>query len=759
LFKAVLTAIAMKRIPGIRASIAGFFPVQLLGLHLQRNFILLFFWLLLFGFVSGFIGKSYGIHYLFLYPEYLGDVSIWSFGLLGFAYGGFVMAFNITAYIFHARRFPFLATLSAPFLKFCLNNSILPIVFYLFYTIRTFVFLLYNEFEDPLKSFIWLGAFTVGMLLFILASLGYFFGVNKDMARLFGVDAASRARRQEIRLALLRLKKSGTSPWLEDSPVKYYLRRPFKIAVARSALHYDPGALWKVFRQNHVSGSIFQLGIMLSLFGLGLFREIPVFRVPAGAAFMLLFTLWLMLAGTVHFLLKRWAFPFFIIFLLSVHWISTWERFSVTNYAYGLSYSNPTPYHPDSLVLDYIKRDAFRQDLKFHESMLQRWRKKVRRGGSSKKKPLAIFITCSGGGSKAAYWSFISLQHADSMLGGKLLEHTVLITGASGGMVGASYLRELMLREKQGEIPSIYDSIYAEQIGADLLNGIATTIALNDAFLRVQRFHEGENRYTKDRGYAFELQLNENTDQAFSRRLGDYKEPEMRAIIPLMVFNPTILNDGKRLLVSPLPISFLTNNFPGRNTGYRPITEDIEFSHLFRENGADQVRFSSVVRMNATFPYILPTVSLPSSPSLEIADAGMRDNYGVRTALRYLYHLRNWFERNTRGILLIRVHDSRSYAYDQPYTPGILKQWFTPLSGIVNNLNSVHQQENDQWLQFAGSWYKGPIEVVDFRLSEVLPDEISLSWHLTSREKAKIKAGLRHVRMEKAIERIRELMR
>jgi len=753
------SADAMKRIPGLWASITGFFPLQLLGLHVQRNFILLFFWMLLFGFVSGFIGKSYGIHYLFLYPEYLGEVSIWSFGLVGFAFGGFVMAFNITAYIFHAQRFPFLATLSAPFLKFCLNNSLLPALFFVFYIVRTFGFLLYTEYENPLKTFLWLGAFTAGMLLFIIASLGYFFGVNKDMARLFGVDSASRARRQEIRMALLRLRKSGATPWQESAPVKYYLRRPLKIGIARSATHYDPGTLWKVFRQNHVSGSIFQLGIMLSLFGLGLFREIPVFRVPAGAAFMLLFTLLLMLAGTVHFFLRRWSFLFFVSFLLSVHWISTWERFSVTNYAYGLTYSNPVPYHPDSLLFDYLQRDAFRQDLKFHEGMLQRWRKKVRRGGSSKQKPLAIFITCSGGGSKAAYWSFLSLQHADSLLGGRLLEHTVLITGASGGMLGASYLRELMLRQKQGEIASIYDSRYAEQMGADLLNGIATTIALNDAFLRVQRFHEGENRYTKDRGYAFELQLNENTDQAFSRRLGDYKEPEMRAIIPAMVFNPTILNDGKRLLISPLPISFLTNNFPGRTTGFRPITEDVEFSHLFANHGADQVRFSSVVRMNATFPYILPTVSLPSNPSLEIADAGMRDNFGVRTSLRYLYHLRNWFERNTRGILLVRVHDSRSYAYDEPYNPGILSQWFTPLSGMVNNLTSVHQQENDQWLQFAGSWYKGTIEVVDFRLSEVLRDEISLSWHLTNREKMKIRSALRHPRMVTAIERIEELMK
>ena len=71
-------------------------------------------WLLLFGFVTQSIGSKYGVPYLFLYPEYFGKVSFWSYAILGFGLGGFITAFNLYSYTMHAYRFPFIATLSRP---------------------------------------------------------------------------------------------------------------------------------------------------------------------------------------------------------------------------------------------------------------------------------------------------------------------------------------------------------------------------------------------------------------------------------------------------------------------------------------------------------------------------------------------------------------------------------------------------------------------------------------------------------------------
>ncbi len=76
------------------------------------------------------------------------------------------------------------------------------------------------------------------------------------------------------------------------------------------------------------------------------------------------------------------------------------------------------------------------------------------------------------------------LQRYDSLLKGKLLKHTFLMTGASGGMLGAAYFRELYLRQQEGEDArrrlKLYDSLYCEKISRDLLNSVFSSFAVND---------------------------------------------------------------------------------------------------------------------------------------------------------------------------------------------------------------------------------------------------------------------------------------
>ena len=64
----------------------------------------------------------------------------------------------------------------------------------------------------------------------------------------------------------------------------------------------------------------------------------------------------------------------------------------------------------------------------------------------------------------------IVLSKLDSATNGKLLKQTQLITGASGGMIGASYLRELYYQkvfEKKEDI-RLTDPVYYDNICKDL---------------------------------------------------------------------------------------------------------------------------------------------------------------------------------------------------------------------------------------------------------------------------------------------------
>ncbi len=745
--------------------IVYFFPFQLLLLHIQQNLIILLFWVIIAGFVTNLLGASFGMSYLFLYPEYLGEVSLWSFMIVGFAWGGFVMSFNISSFIINSHHFPFLATLERPFMKYTLNNFIIPLVFTVVYVVQIIYFLRYGEYMEWIEIIINAGAFMAGVFLFVLIALGYFLSFNKDYVSIFGSKPPKIKKKKiaGIRIQPVHIdiekKKRTEIDYSEKWKVETYIKPWFSIARTRKAQHYEEQRLMHVFHRNQIYAAVFEVLTFASIVLLGIFREVPYLKIPAGASVLLLFTMLLLLAGAIHFILRKWSTVFFISLFLLVNYLSEHTKINIRNHAYGLNYDSRVLYNPDSIHIANATNERYRADLKLHQTILQRWKKKVTAITPQRSKPKLVVINCSGGGSKSALWTFYNIQQADQQLKGKLLEQTFLITGSSGGMIGASYIRELFFQKKQGKINDFYDIKYAHNIAADMLNPVSSSLALNDLFIRTQTFSDGKYTYLKDRGYAFEKQLNENTDYLLDKRFNDYRAPEENAEIPLMIFAPTILNDGKRLIISPLPLSFLSNNLPQKDCTNQTMIENVEFGRLFGQQDAMNLKFTSAIRMNATFPYILPVVSLPSLPSMEIMDAGLRDNYGVRTAIAYMYHLRNWINQNTSGVVIIEIHDSKKETHESLYVRSLAENLFSPLRGVVNNQTKIHMMENDQLIQFSSAWLNVPVDVVNFQLGSVLEDkQISMSLHLTTREKNQIMQGVSHPSIRASVKRLKKLL-
>ena len=68
-----------------------------------------------------------------------------------------------------------------------------------------------------------------------------------------------------------------------------------------------------------------------------------------------------------------------------------------------------------------------------------------------------------------------------------------------------------------------------------------------------------------------------------------------------MVFiSPTIINNGHLLIVSAQKIAYMTHK---TDNSY---FDGIEFSRLFAGQDAQNLKITSALRMNATFPYISP---------------------------------------------------------------------------------------------------------------------------------------------------------
>src|SRR5260221_5026163 len=167
----------------ILKAIYYFFPVQLLLLHVKKFQVLLVFWLILFSTLNGGFMRSYGAGALFLSPEYLGEVSPISCAIVGVATGIFVMSWHITTFILFSRHFRFLATTTKPFLKYCINNAILPLLLLLFYFFKAVKFGSNKELLTYGEIVILTIGFLAGFIFIITISFLYFFGADKSIIR------------------------------------------------------------------------------------------------------------------------------------------------------------------------------------------------------------------------------------------------------------------------------------------------------------------------------------------------------------------------------------------------------------------------------------------------------------------------------------------------------------------------------------------------------------------------------------------------
>lgn len=744
-------------------AIKDFFPIHLLFSHFKYNIIVLFYWFFLFAVINGYLADSFGGKYLFLSPEYLGETNALSFLLMGFSFGGLVMAFNTYSYIRLAPKYPFIATLARPFFKFSINNSLIPLLLLINFVFNIWMFQRSQEFVPIMKTFTFVLAFLLGVTLFILLSLLYFFPTNKDIFKITGKKQEDfNESLSSIKASFHRKQKWHNAFLASEDDTYYYIGRNYKIRRSRSCKHYDIDVLNQVFNQNHVNASIFEMALIASFFIIGLFKDLELFQVPASVSVMLFFTIIIMIVSSLFSWFKAWTYPIIFSMLFFINYLSKeTDFFRFQSYAFGLSYEakDEIPFNQKSIVELGLDGEAVDRDKVAFLETLKLWKAKT-----GEDKPKLILLNTSGGGLRSAMWTFTVMQNLDSCLNDKLSKHLQLITGASGGMIGAAYYRDLLLHERSNEQIekdfSKNDKKYVINMSDDLLNRIAFSITTNDIFFRFQKFEYNGRRYTKDRGYAFEQELISNLEGALSGTLGDYYLPEKEALIPTMIFSPTIVNDGRRLIVGAQQLAFLNASLVAQTgSGLIPGVENVEYQKYFSENTPQDIAFSTVLRMSATFPYIMPMVTMPTSPSMQIMDAGIRDNYGTKITVQYLLALENWIAENTSGVIILKIRDSKKYLTGNAYKQiGFLDKFLLPFGNMYGNFPRVQDFDQDElWLTKLRQ-KKFPIDFVTFNLRQQADDKISLSWHLTQQEKQKIIQTFYTDANQTSLQRLKSLM-
>ncbi|SFT42360.1 hypothetical protein SAMN05216474_0483 [Lishizhenia tianjinensis] len=738
--------------------ILDFFPFHLLIAHLKYNIVAVLYWVFLFLVLYGVIGESFGMAYLFYGPEYLGKTSWLSFLFLGFSIGGFTMAFHTYSYIRMGPHFPFIATLHRPFFKFCVNNSILPFIFFVVLGYKIAVFQSQEEFLNNWDITLYILSVFGGSLIFVLLSLLYFFPTNKDIFKIEKkrkVLGPEEPKNSSIKSSLHR-NLSWDKEFKEvDDKLYVYIGKNFGFKRSRGVQHYDYQVIQNVFSQNHINASIFEITVILSFFILGLLRNQEVFVLPAASSIFLLLTIVLMLISAFFSWFKLWTYPILIVLFLVMNFMSQHTDYmQFKNFAYGLNYQESSPYN--DTVLLHLQQD-FTQNLKDEKDFKQTLTNWKKRSGD-KQKPKLVIINTSGGGLRSALWTFRVMQHLDSVSKGAFTKSVQMVTGASGGMVGASYYREMYLENYDTLLhQSMVSSYYANNIAKDLLNGIGVSLATNDIFFRYQKFDYNGQTYTTDRGYSLEQQLLSNTNYVLDKQLKDYRQPEQEAIIPTFIFSPTIIEDGRRLIICSQDIGFMF--VPNIVEEDSVLSENVELSKIIQHQDAGELRFTTALRMNATFPYITPMVTLPTHPEIHIMDAGIRDNYGAKTTLRYLSALEDWIKENTSGVVIVQIRDTKKgLEQEEEHSITLFEKMFKPLSNVYGNFPKVQDYNQDELVNLFLRYQNYPIDIVSLNLRETPKDKISLSWHLTKQEKQLIKKALSTERNSKEMQRLLKLL-
>jgi hypothetical protein len=744
-----------------------FFPLQLLVLHVKKNHMLLLCWLLLFLYVTGSLGEKYGIPNLFLYPEYFGAVGFFSHVIVGFALGGFIIAFNLYSYTMHGYRFPFIATLSRPFLKFNVNNAIIPAIFILTYLVCTARYQYTQEFESVGHIILHLSGFLFGTFLFMGLALLYFTRTNTDIIKLLGRNPeAYQPEAPLIDIGPMHLDADDLSPqhdtpprggkerrkanrWLRQAlrgekwRVETYLTPRLRIMLARSSSHYDREILRDVMWQNHINGSIFEVVLVVSFIALGAFSEMRFFAIPAAASAILLLTALLMIISALWSWLQGWTATVIIAVLLLLNAIShRTDRFFYDNHAYGLDYKE-TPATYDRATIAALANDTLAAQADAHamEAVLDRWHaRNVAITGSDR--PPLVLVNTSGGGLRAMLWTLVCMQHLDSLLDGTLMDRTTLMAGSSGGLIGAAYYRQLHLEGLENGEVYRNDPALRKEVSNDMLNPMGFSFVTNDMFVRYRKVKDGDRRYTLDRGYTFEKHLNANTRGLLDVRMGELAAAERAARIPMLAITPTSINDGRRLLIGSLPMAHLTRIAPDPHVLNASEPEAIEFRRFFAAQGADSLKLTSALRMNATFPYITPIVSLPSNPPMRVMDAGVRDNYGYRVTLAFLHQHRNWIKDNTSGVVILQLRDTPRRMEVRPSSASMIARVLDPVGSVYDNFLLAQDQDYDLMMAQGSGWMGFPVQLVDLELKRGGDELIALSWHLTALERERVLRSL-----------------
>lgn len=214
------------------------------------------------------------------------------------------------------------------------------------------------------------------------------------------------------------------------------------------------------------------------------------------------------------------------------------------------------------------------------------------------------------------------------------------------------------------------------------------------------------------------------------------------------------------MMIGTQPLSFLMKPLAFANDSlFSP--DAVDFSALFVKQNPSNIRLLTALRMNATFPYVLPNVWLPSKPVIDVMDAGIRDNFGQETTLRFIDNFKEWITENTSGVIVLQIRDRINDNWNHPLETGsitdILVKPATMLQHNWYKLQDYFQADQYSYLKEA---HMGNLHRLTFIYVPKKEEHgAALNFHLTASEKKDVIASFNSHDNQKVLQNLLALMR
>jgi hypothetical protein len=372
-----------------------------------------------------------------------------------------------------------------------------------------------------------------------------------------------------------------------------------------------------------------------------------------------------------------------------------------------------------------------------------------------------VIVTAPGGGIHAAAWTAQVLTGLHYRYGDEYARSLCLISAVSGGSVGTMYyaanFNVLQDPAKAGNLLANCEAI-VERAGGSGLEAVGWGLVFRDlpAALSIVEI-AGDRGTTLDECWQARLLL---PDQNGPSRLllGDWREPTLHGRMPIVVFNSTEVESGRRVLFSPV--------FSERRESLKGVPDveaaPVEFTRTYPDQ---DVQIATAARLSATFPYVSPAATPKHLVQMgHLVDGGYADNEGIETAVDWISKLIDQIAKKNADVspfdrvLILRIrHQIPADPLDEPDPDGEKKRHaregfqfaaFGPLKAVLT-VRGASQVERGQvevdFLRDVPSKIKGPNQGIsieslflDFKFTRK-DQPPPLSWKLSPQEFVKYK--------------------